>query len=235
MDPRRNIPVMALLGLSCSQCTDRGLDAGAEGLIGDWEAIEIDGKQYPVVMKSTDQDGPAVEARSGWDLHIASKDVGTLAYFQEYGLAADDEALYRSEFYSDIDIDDGDGDAAKIRLTMKGDLVHLHDEPYQTTITSDGGESGYADSGVTDSGYGSDTGYGGETGDATGYGGLDDDERMFDEFERDLHAGPHPVRAAAMILDCELKAEQLHCMRQIGADDDGAAKVWTFARAGDEA
>jgi len=228
MDPRRKIPAMALLGLSCSQCTERGVGDPAEGLEGDWEAIEIDGKKYPIVMTEPAPDGPALEARNGWDLHIAAGNAGTLAYFQEYGLAADDDALYRTEFYSDVEVDDSD--APKIRLTMKGDLVHLHDEPYETTVTTittvatSYGESGYADSGVTDTDYGSDTGYASDT------GGLDDDERMFDEFERDLHSASHPSRAAAMILDCELKAEQLHCVRQVGAGDDGDNKVWTFAR-----
>lgn len=226
MDPRRKIPAMALLGLSCSQCTERGIGDPAEGLAGDWEAIEIDGKKYPIVMSEPAPDGPVLEARNGWDLHIGSGDAGTLAYFQEYGRAGDDDALYRTEFYSDLAVDDSD--APKIRLTMKGDLVHLHDEPYQTTVTTItgyGSDTGYGDSDykATDTGYGSDTGY-------ASSGGLDDDELVFDEFERDLHGAVHPSRAAAMILDCELKAEQLHCVRQIGADDDGRAKVWTFAR-----
>lgn len=229
MDPRHKIPAMALLGLSCSQCTERGINDPSDGLEGDWEAIEIDGKQYPLVRSENEPDGPALEMRTGWDLHIAAGDVGTLAYFQEYGLVSGDDALYRMEFYSDLAIDDSD--APKIRLTMKGDLVHVHDDPYETTVititgydTSYHGDTGYTDSGVTDTDYGGDTGY------ATGTGGLDDDERMFDEFEPDLHGAAHPSRAAAMILDCELKAEQLHCVRQIGAGDDGKDKVWTFAR-----
>jgi hypothetical protein len=222
MDPRRKIPAMALLGLSCSQCTERGLDDPTEGLEGDWEAIEIDGKKYPIVMTENEPDGPGVEARTGWDLHIAAGHVGTLAYFQEYGLAADDDALYRTEFYSDLEIDDSD--APKIRLTMKGDLVHIHDEPYQTTVTSltgYGSETSYDDTtdpNATDTDYASTT------------GALDEDELAFDEFERDLHGAAHPSRAATMILDCELKAEQLHCVRQVGAGDDGDDKLWTFAR-----
>lgn len=228
MDPRHKIPAIALLGLSCSDCTDR-TGPGSDGLVGDWEAIEIDGKKFPLVMKdSGGEEGPSAEFRRGWELHVTADVGSTLAYFQEYGYG---EVSNRIEYYSEAEIDDSE--APKYRLTMKGDLVHLGgEEPYTVS------DSGYADSGIgSDTGYAdtgyADTGYA-DTDTTGGTGGLDEDELAFDEFERELVDATRPIFADAMILDCELKAEELHCVRQIGAGDDGALKVWTFARIVDE-
>ena len=216
MDPRTQIPVIALLGLSCSDCTER--DGEVDPLVGEWEAIEIDGEKYPIVETSPPGEGPGVALRRGWDLEVTAAHSGTLAYFFEYG---DGDASYRNEYYSDLEVDAKD--APKYRLSIRGDLVHIGGDDYYTT--------GY-DTGVgtdTEAGPGTDTDY------ATSAGALDDDELVFDEFERELVGAPRGTRAAAMmILDCELKAEQLHCGRQIGADDDGEKKAWIFARVVDD-
>lgn len=218
MDPRHKIPAIALLGLSCGACTNRGLDDAPEGLEGDWGAVELDGTKYPIVEKDSGP-GPVVERSAGWELHVSAERGSTLAYFQEYGYGGADP-LFRSEYYSELVVDDGA--APKYRLTITGDLVHLFDEIGQPSTGTGYTDTGYAD---TDTG----TGTSGST------GALDEDELAFDEFERELAEAPHPTRAAAgMILDCELKAEQLHCVRQIGADDDGVAKAWTFTRVADE-
>lgn len=233
MNPRTKIPAMALLGLSCSQCTERSSD-GVDALVGEWEAIEIDGEKFPIVETGPTPppgEGQVFAARRGWDLHVSAELGSTLAYFQEYGYGAGEGQNQRYEFYSGLEIDDSA--APKYRLAIQGDLVHFNEgeEPYTSGVASITA-TGYADTGYAGTGTG--TGYGSDTGYSPSTGGLDEDELAFDEFERDLVEGTHPVFAAGMILDCELKAEQLHCVRQVGAGDDGKDRVWTFARVVEE-
>lgn len=222
MDPRYKIPAIALLGLSCSECTERSGD-GSDGLVGDWEAIEIDGEKYPRVEK----DG-ASELRLGWELRVTADAGSTLATFQEFGYA---DVVNRIEYYSDAEIDESA--APKYRLTVKADLLELRgDEPYSSTEGN--AESGaVTDTGYADTGY-ADSGYGGSDTDASGGDGLDEDERVFDEFERELVDMARPPLAGGLVFDCELKAEQLSCVRQVGAGDDGDSRAWTFARVVDE-
>lgn len=219
MDPRTTIPALALLGLSCTDCTDRG-DNGSDPIVGEWLAVDIDGDAFPIVED---------DERRGWALEITAEHRGDLAYYNEQ---VEDGLVNRYEYYSDLTV--LDEQAPKYRITVKGDLSDAfgHDE--------------YADGGVvtvtaSDGGYDATSDTVGDTiGDTTagdgGYttGALDPDEHSFDEFELELGNPVHPQLAGTMILDCELAAEVLTCNRKPGLTDSGELKVWRFERQTDE-
>ena len=206
MDPRNRIPALALLGLSCTDCAER---VTSDPLIGEWQAVDIDGDAFPMV-EDTD--------RVGWQLVVDDTGRGRLAYYEE---EEDEGVLNRYEYYSDLMVDDSD--APKYRITVTGDLSDLvGDGDYSGPVTTVGGSEGYADgygeSGASESGY------------ATS-GALDPDEHTFDEFELELRDTLRPSRAGTMILDCELAADVLTCERKPDMTGDDELRKWTFHRA----
>jgi hypothetical protein len=215
MDNRAKIPALALLGLSCTECTDRTGSGGDDPIVGDWLAVDIDGRKFPDLGERG--------IKSNWELEIESDHGGRFLYYGEY---QEDGVTQRYEYYSEHTVDVSD--APRYRITVETDLIiALIGEDSSVTTASD------TDYSATDysATYGS-TYSGTDGGDLTS-GGLDDpddDAVAFDEFELELAGPPRPVRAPTMVLDCELKAEQLHCTRQIAAGDDQEFVQWKFAR-----
>jgi hypothetical protein len=207
MDPRTRIPALALLGLSCTDCAER---TASDPIVGEWQAVDIDGDAFPLVDEG---------ARVGWRLEVTEDHRGRLAYYEE---EEDEGVLNRYEYYSDLTLDDAD--APKYRITLTGDLSDVVGEgDYSEPVTTVGGSEGYAESSYGESGY-SESGY------ATG-GALDPDEHTFDEFELELRDTLRPSRAGTMILDCELAADVLTCERKPDMTGDDELRKWTFHRA----
>ena len=215
MDPRSKIPVLALLGLSCTEC-----DAEPDPIVGEWQAVDIDGLAFPMLESTAGYD-----FRVGWQLRIAPDHSGVMAYYRD---SEETDIRYHSEYYSDFTLDVAD--APKYRFTVEGDLTDAvsggdYDDSESNataTITSMGDDGDY---GGTYGGDTTDTGY--------GTGALDDEVMAFDEFEPELSAAPRPSRAGTLILDCELAAGALTCARKLGPGDDGDLATWRFEKRAD--
>ncbi len=217
MDPRRKIPALALLGLSCTEC-----DAEPDPIVGEWLAVDIDGQSFPMI-EPNDPDDITV----GWRLQVEPDHQGVMAY---YHAAMTPDLRYSYEYYSELTVDDGA--APRYRFTVKGDLSDVvrgdGDEPYSITLTG------------VDTEYSATEGYGetyGDTGDTGGdsygsTGALDHDEQVFDEFELELSAIPRPAAAGTLILDCELAAGALTCQR-VGASSGDELVKWRFEKRDD--
>ena len=211
MDPRTRIPVLALLGLSCTDCTERG-GSVPDPIVGEWRAVDIDGEAFPLMVSDEDY-----ALRVGWALEIRESHRGKLAYYYEE--EGEYDLIARSESYSDLMV--AVDDAPKYRITLAGDLSDI--------VGYDGYEGGPTQ---PDDSYGGSSGYAteGDTTDLT-TGALDLDEQAFDEFELELGDAVHPTRAGTMILDCELAAEVLTCERKPDGDGDDELRTWRFERA----
>lgn len=76
MDPRRQIPVLSLLGLCLTVCT-QGDDPPA--IVGTWMAIEVDMEKFPMVEM-----GEGYSARYGVLLRIDDDLSGSFGYYATY-------------------------------------------------------------------------------------------------------------------------------------------------------
>ena len=75
MTNRIKIPGFALLALSLTECTDRSGAPDLDSIVGDWHAVEIDGKMFPFVKI----DG-STTTQVGIELHIKADLQGTFLY-----------------------------------------------------------------------------------------------------------------------------------------------------------
>lgn len=175
MDPRTRIPTLALLGLSCTDCSERG--AVPEPIVGEWRSVDIDA--FPMVRDDEDA------LRVGWGLEVGEGLRGRLAYYYE---EEDDEGVIaRGESYSDLML--AVEDATRCRIA--GDPTGR-----------DGHDDGPT---PPDGGYGELASDESESDSTAGYtaGALDLDERSFDEFELELRdAAILDRELAAEVLTC---------------------------------
>ena len=134
MDPRTTIPALALLGLSCTDCTDHA---------------DIDGDAFPIVE---DED-----ERRGWALEITAEHRDDLAYDNEQ---VDDGLVGRYDDDSELTLPIAD--AAKHRSTVEGDLGDAFgfdeyaDSGLVTVAAGDGSYDDTSDTSAGDSSYTTD-------------------------------------------------------------------------------
>lgn len=148
MENRAAIPMLAILGLSFTDCTDK--PEPANPIVGEWVAIQIDGEKFPM----TYQEGP-YSAAYGVDMEIEEDLAGDIAFYQE----ADYAGLHqRTETSSELVVDESE--APKYRIEIAKDFFF--------------GDEGYYDTGYTSIGYTADTGYYGTGGYTSTAGPIDE-------------------------------------------------------------
>lgn len=107
MDPRRQIPVLSLLGLCLTECT-HGDDT--PGIVGTWTAVEIDMEKFPMVEMS---EGSTFRYGVGLRVHADLS-----AAFGYYYAAHNNEGIgQRGENYMPATVDDDD--APRYRITVE--------------------------------------------------------------------------------------------------------------------
>lgn len=129
MDNRAAIPVLALLGLSFTDC---GGDEST--IVGEWHAVEVDGDARPMV----EQDGDLVY-RTGFALDVDDDLSGELSYYAEYEQGP---LTQHSEYGGDLLVDDLG--AHRFKLVVD-DFIGLTSEPYYYSSGNDGGAPLHAD------------------------------------------------------------------------------------------
>jgi hypothetical protein len=221
MDPRIQIPGLALLSLSLTECVERDPEALPDPIIGEWHAVMIDGEKYPIV----EADGPYM-AEYGFDLRVEADLHGVLVLAFE----ADYDGYVSSQEQGSTIVVDA-SDAPRYRIDVKRSLFGGYGDDGSPSdpsgiVTLTGLDTGYYGTGYDDTAStDGDPTTTGTTADPTGddpYGGPE-----LPDTSRPLQIPLTPRLAPAeMVLRCTLDADVLNCKR------DGSEKplTWVFER-----
>lgn len=126
MDARTRIPVIALMGLSLTECK-----AEDDPIVGDWSVVELDGDAFPMVYT----EGP-YSSRTGIDMQIAADLEGELSMYQVYDYGEDLKIRSQYTLYLSVDVDAAPTYRIDVRVPDQK-LVIGEDSEYE-------GEGGYA-------------------------------------------------------------------------------------------
>lgn len=108
-DPRRRLPVLALLGLSFTGCTDRESgEVDGDPIVGEWTLVELDDAKQPTVM----MDDGEIE-RDGMRMEIDGDHAGD---FQVYFVYGSDGLEYGSYAQSALVVDASAAPAYRIEI-----------------------------------------------------------------------------------------------------------------------
>jgi len=105
MDPRSKIPVLALIGLSLTEC---GKD---DSIVGTWTAIQVDMEKFPMVEVMG-----SYSSRFGSELRVEDDLSGDFGYYYAYSM---DGVGARGEQRIGVTVDDDD--APRYRITLNYD------------------------------------------------------------------------------------------------------------------
>lgn len=128
MDPRRQIPAVALLGLCLTDC---GKDDPT--IVGTWTATEIDMQKFPVV----EVEGGYM-ARYGVELRVEDDLSADFGYYSVY---SHDGIGMRSEQRMPATVDDDDAPHYLITLSYLGFQGEYAETPGQPGVAAGGGDS----------------------------------------------------------------------------------------------
>jgi hypothetical protein len=120
MDPRRQIPVLSLLGLCLTECT-HGDDG--PGIVGTWTAIEIDMEKFPMVEM-----GEGYTSRYGVGLRVHADLSAAFGYY--YAAHTSEGIGQRGENYMPATVDADDAPRYLITVEYYGHVDYdVAEEP----------------------------------------------------------------------------------------------------------
>lgn len=128
MDPRRQIPVIALLGLCLTECDGKD---DAPKIVGTWTATQVDMEKLPMV-----ESGMGYTARSGLEMLIDDDLSGEFRYYSAY-MAGDIGVRNQYGFPLTVDVDDAPRYAITLMYAPGGDSYYDTAEPEDAIGTGD--------------------------------------------------------------------------------------------------
>lgn len=132
MDSRAQLPALALLGLSFTGCPQGD---EASGIVGEWQAVDIDGTEYPY---GDEYDGSSYA--SGIDLVIEDDLGGELVFYSEWEYDGVEEMHGRSERAIGLTVDDSAAPQYRVEIPYDpfGFYEYLRHRPAATDVDAAG-------------------------------------------------------------------------------------------------